>query len=107
MRAPTESRPWPAPAGQQIIETRNPWLVLLVLNLGFFMILLDTTIVNVAIPSIIDGLDASLDQILWVFNSYLLVYSVLLITAGRIGDIYGPRNLFALGLVIFIASSAV
>jgi EmrB/QacA subfamily drug resistance transporter len=87
--------------------TRNPWLVLLVLNLGFFMILLDTTIVNVAIPSIIDGLKASLDQILWVLNSYLLVYAVLLITAGRVGDIYGPRNLFAAGLAIFIASSAV
>ena len=92
----------PAPA-----SAKNPWLVLLVLNLGFFMILLDTTIVNVAIPSIIDGLKASLDQILWVLNSYLLVYAVLLITAGRIGDIYGPRNLFGAGLLIFIASSAV
>ena len=87
--------------------TANPWLVLMVLNLGFFMILLDTTIVNVAIPSMIDGLKASLDQILWVLNAYVLVYAVLLISAGRFGDMYGPRNLFALGLFIFTASSAV
>jgi EmrB/QacA subfamily drug resistance transporter len=100
MRPPDAISPAPAPV-------KNPWLVLLVLNLGFFMILLDTTIVNVAIPSIIDGLKASLDQILWVLNSYLLVYAVLLITAGRIGDIYGPRNLFGAGLLIFIVSSAV
>jgi EmrB/QacA subfamily drug resistance transporter len=85
---------------------RNPWLVLLFLSLGFFMILLDTTIVNIAIPSIITDLDSSLDQILWVLNAYLLVYAVLLITAGRLGDFWGPRNLFALGLFVFIAASA-
>ena len=83
-----------------------PWVVLLVLCMGFFMILLDTTIVNIAIPSIIDGLHASLDSILWVLNSYILVYAVLLITAGRLGDLYGQRNLFAVGLVIFTAASA-
>jgi MFS family permease len=59
------------------------------------MILLDTTIVNIAIPSIIDGLNASLDQILWVLNAYILVYAVLLITAGRLGDLFGQRTLFA------------
>jgi len=85
---------------------RNPWLILLVLCFGFFMILLDTTIVNIAIPSIIDGLKASLDQILWVLNAYILVYAVLLITAGRLGDLFGQRNLFATGLVVFTAASA-
>lgn len=84
----------------------NPWAILLVLTLGFFMILLDTTIVNVAIPSIIDGLHASLDQILWVLNGYILVYAVLLITAGRFGDMYGPKRMFITGLVIFTLSSA-
>lgn len=84
----------------------NPWAVLLVLCMGFFMILLDTTIVNIAIPSIIDGLNASLDQVLWVLNSYILVYAVLLITAGRLGDLLGQRNLFAAGMAIFIVSSA-
>jgi EmrB/QacA subfamily drug resistance transporter len=84
----------------------SPWLVLLVLTLGFFMILLDTTIVNVAIPSIIDGLNASLDQILWILNAYVLTYAVLLITTGRLGDMFGPKKLFLLGLVIFTLASA-
>ena len=84
----------------------NPWAVLLVLNMGFFMILLDTTIVNIAIPSIIDALNASLGDILWILNSYILVYAVLLITAGRLGDLYGQRNLFAAGLALFVAASA-
>src|SRR5882672_3853534 len=84
----------------------NPWLVLLVLTTGFFMILLDTTIVNVAIPAMSTGLNTTLDQILWVLNAYILVYAVLLITAGRLGDLYGQRNLFALGLAIFTLASA-
>jgi EmrB/QacA subfamily drug resistance transporter len=85
---------------------RNPWLALLVLCMGFFMILLDTTIVNIAIPSIIDGLHATLDQILWVLNAYILVYAVLLITASRLGDRYGQRNLFVAGLAVFTIASA-
>ena len=84
----------------------NPWLVLVVLTAGFFMILLDTTIVNVAIPAMSTGLNTTLDQILWVLNAYILVYAVLLITAGRLGDLYGQRNLFAIGLFIFTVASA-
>src|SRR5579864_1314061 len=84
----------------------NPWLVLVVLTTGFFMILLDTTIVNVAIPAMSTGLNATLDQILWVINAYLLVYTVLLITAGRLGDLFGQRNLFAIGLFVFTLASA-
>ncbi|HEV2033570.1 MAG TPA: DHA2 family efflux MFS transporter permease subunit [Candidatus Dormibacteraeota bacterium] len=84
----------------------NPWLVLVVLCTGFFMILLDTTIVNVAIPAMSAGLNTTLDQVLWVLNAYILVYAVLLITAGRLGDRYGQRNLFAIGLVIFTLASA-
>jgi EmrB/QacA subfamily drug resistance transporter len=88
-------------------ETRsNPWLVLVVLVTGFFMIMLDTTIVNVAIPAMSAGLNTTLDQILWVLNAYILVYAVLLITAGRLGDLYGQRNLFAIGLAIFTLASA-
>src|SRR5712664_1826915 len=84
----------------------NPWLVLLVLTTGFFMIMLDTTIVNVAIPAMSTGLNTTLDQILWVLNSYVLVYAVLLITAGRLGDLYGQRTLFAIGLLVFTIASA-
>src|SRR5579859_7086513 len=71
----------------------TPTAALIVLGLGTFMTLLDLTIVNVAIPSLGDGLHASLDQILWVLNAYSLVYAVLLITSGRLGDVLGPRNL--------------
>jgi len=84
----------------------NPWLILVVLTTGFFMILLDTTIVNVAIPSMSTGLNTTLDQILWVLNAYILVYAVLLITAGRLGDLFGQRTLFGIGLFVFTLASA-
>src|SRR4030088_1164910 len=84
----------------------NPWAVLLVLCLGFFMVLLDITIVNIAIPSMVDGLHATLDQVLWVLNAYTLTYAVLLITAGRLGDRFGQRTLFAIGLAVFSLASA-
>jgi EmrB/QacA subfamily drug resistance transporter len=92
--------------GQEVEERRNPWLALLVLCLGFFVILLDTTIVNVAIPTMLDSLHASLDQILWVVNAYMLTFAVLLVTGGRLGDILGQRNLFVGGLAAFSAASA-
>jgi len=84
---------------------RGPWPILVVLSLGFFMILLDTTIVNVAIPSIISSLHAPLDQVLWILNAYILVYAVLLITTGRLGDMFGPKKLFIGGLVLFTVAS--
>ena len=86
--------------------TRNPWLALLVLCVGFFVILLDTTIVNVAMPTMLVSLHASLDQILWVVNAYMLTFAVLLVTGGRLGDILGPRNLFIGGLAGFALASA-
>jgi EmrB/QacA subfamily drug resistance transporter len=83
----------------------NPWVVLMVLCLGLFMALLDTTIVNIAIAQIIDGIDASLDEILWVLNAYVLVFATLLITAGRLGDIFGPKRLFVAGMALFTVAS--
>src|SRR6202165_5204607 len=88
------------------VRPSAPWLALAVLALGLFMTLLDLTIVNVAIPSIVDDLRASLDQILWVLNGYSLMYAVLLITSGRLGDIFGPRNMFIAGVVVFTVASA-
>jgi EmrB/QacA subfamily drug resistance transporter len=81
-------------------------LVLISLSVGFFMIMLDTTIVNVALPSLADGLHASLDQVVWVVSAYLLVFATLLIPCGRLGDIWGPRNLFVIGLITFTLASA-
>ena len=84
----------------------NPWLVLLVVSLGFFMTLLDLTIVNIAIPNMITKLHASLDDVLWVINAYALVLAVLVITAGRLGDLIGPRTLFLAGVAVFTVASA-
>jgi EmrB/QacA subfamily drug resistance transporter len=84
----------------------NPWAVLLVVSLGFFMTLLDLTIVNIAIPNMITRLHASLDDILWVINAYALVLAVLLITAGRLGDLLGQRRMFFAGIVVFTLASA-
>ncbi|WP_051367398.1 DHA2 family efflux MFS transporter permease subunit [Hamadaea tsunoensis] len=102
---PAAQAPKASPGGAPVLK-HSPWLVLFTLCLGFFMILLDTTIVNIAIPDMIDKLDASLDQILWIINAYILVYAVLLITAGRLGDLYGPRRLFIIGLAVFTLASA-
>jgi EmrB/QacA subfamily drug resistance transporter len=84
----------------------NPFAALTVLSLGLFMTLLDVTIVNVAIPQLVDSLHASIDEALWVLNAYVLVLGVTLITAGRLGDIYGPRNVFLVGTALFTLASA-
>jgi len=85
----------------------DPWAVLVVVSLGFFMTLLDLTIVNIAIPNMITKLHASLNDVLWVINAYALVLAVLVITAGRLGDLIGPRTMFAAGVTVFTAASAV
>jgi EmrB/QacA subfamily drug resistance transporter len=83
----------------------NPWAILLTLSLGFFMTLLDLTIVNIAIPSMVDKLHASLDEILWVINAYVLILAVLLITCGRLGDLPGQRTMFIWGVATFTIAS--
>jgi len=97
------------PDGKEILVKTfrgNPWAVLMVVSLGFFMTLLDLTIVNIAIPNMITKLHASLDDVLWVINAYALVLAVLVITAGRLGDLFGPRILFASGIALFTVASA-
>ena len=84
----------------------NEWAVLITLSLGFFMTLLDLTIVNIAIPDMRRGLHTSLAQAGWVINAYIIVLAVLLITAGRLGDLRGKRNLFTAGVIIFTLASA-
>lgn len=84
---------------------RNPWGALAALCVGFFMILLDMTIVAVANPSIMSGLHTSLTSVVWVTSAYLLTYAVPLLVTGRLGDRYGPKNLYLAGLVVFTAAS--
>jgi EmrB/QacA subfamily drug resistance transporter len=84
---------------------RNRWLALYVLCLGMLMIVLDVTIVNVALPSIQEDLGFSQSGLAWVVNAYLIAFGGLLLLAGRFGDILGRKNVFMAGLVVFTAAS--
>jgi EmrB/QacA subfamily drug resistance transporter len=89
-------------------ETRNDprrWLALYVLCGGLLMIVLDATIVNVALPSIQDDLGFSQSSLAWVVNAYLIAFGGLLLLAGRLGDLIGQRRVFLVGLAIFTAAS--
>jgi EmrB/QacA subfamily drug resistance transporter len=90
-------------------DTRNDrtrWLALYVLCGGLLMIVLDATIVNVALPSIQDDLDFSQSTLAWVVNAYLIAFGGLLLLAGRIGDLIGQRRVFLIGLAVFTGASA-
>jgi EmrB/QacA subfamily drug resistance transporter len=103
-RMPGRSRAARRPSGHNA-AVGNPWHALWAMMVGFFMILVDATIVAVANPSIMDGLDASYDAVIWVTSSYLLSYAVPLLLAGRLGDRFGPKNLYLIGLAVFTAAS--
>ena len=84
---------------------RNRWLALYVLCAGVLMIVLDATIVNVALPSIQDDLGFSQSNLAWVVNAYLIAFGGLLLLAGRLGDLLGQRRIFLIGLAVFTAAS--
>ncbi|HEV7482142.1 MAG TPA: MFS transporter, partial [Solirubrobacterales bacterium] len=81
------------------------WTALVVLCAGMLMIILDQTIVNVALPSIQDDLGFSQSSLAWVINAYLIAFGGLLLLAGRIGDLVGPKRVFMAGLGIFVGAS--
>src|SRR5215211_528207 len=87
------------------MDTRKKWLALYVLCLGNLMIVLDTTIVNVALPSIREDLGFSEASLAWVVNAYLLTFGGFLLLAGRLGDLYGNRRLFLGGISAFTVAS--
>src|SRR5688572_3498198 len=84
---------------------RRRWAALYVLCVGMLMIVLDATIVNVALPSIQEDLDFSQANLAWVVNAYLIAFGGLLLLAGRIGDLIGHRRIFLIGLAVFTAAS--
>src|SRR5687767_5193916 len=83
----------------------NRWAALVVMCVGMLMIVLDTTIVNVALPSIQDDLGFSQSSLAWVVNGYLIAFGGLLLLSGRLGDLIGRRRIFLIGLTIFTAAS--
>jgi EmrB/QacA subfamily drug resistance transporter len=87
-------------------DTRSRWIALYVLCLGMLMIILDATIVNVALPSIQDDLGFSQSDLAWVVNAYLIPFGGLLLLSGRVGDLIGSKRVFMAGLGLFVAASA-
>src|SRR3954465_3960284 len=86
-------------------DARKRWLALYVLCSGVLMIVLDTTIVNVALPSIRVDLKFSETSLVWVVNAYMLTYGGFLLLGGRLGDLYGHRRFFLLGITLFTLAS--
>ncbi len=87
-------------------EANRRWWTLAAMCFALFMVMLDNTVVNVALPSIQDDLHTSLAGLEWTVNAYTLAFGVLLVTGGRLGDIFGRRRVFLMGVVVFAASSA-
>src|SRR5881409_4527128 len=85
-------------------ETRK-WWTLVAVSFGLFMIMLDNTVVNVALPSIRSDLGISVSELEWVVNAYALTFGVLLLTGGKLADLLGRRAIFIAGLVIFTGAS--
>src|SRR5205807_1043231 len=88
-----------------ITDSRTRWLALYILCLASLMIVLDVTIVNVALPSIRQDLGFSENKLAWVVNAYLLTYGGFLLLGGRLGDLFGYRRLFLLGITLFTVAS--
>src|SRR3954452_6157966 len=88
-------------------DDRSRWLALYVLCAGMLMIVLDVTVVNVALPSMQDDLGFSQSSLAWVVNAYLIAFGGLLLLAGRFGDILGRKTVFLAGLGVFTLASVV
>ncbi len=89
----------------ETVNDRKRWIALYVLCAGVLMIVIDATIVNVALPSIQDDLGFSQSNLAWVVNAYLIAFGGLLLLAGRMGDLIGQRRIFLVGLAVFTAAS--
>jgi EmrB/QacA subfamily drug resistance transporter len=103
-RQPVPGQPARA-GGQEPVQRGNKWWTLVAVCLGTFMLLLDVTIVNVALPDIQQALHASFSDLQWVVDAYALTLAAFLLTAGSLADMYGRRLLYLIGLVVFTCAS--
>src|SRR6185312_10446083 len=87
------------------MQTDNRWIALYVLCTGVLMIVLDATVVNVALPSIKEDLNFTQNNLAWVVNAYLIAFGGSLLLAGRLGDLLGYRRIFMIGLTVFTGAS--
>ena len=90
----------------RLSEENRRWWTLGAMCFALFMVMLDNTVMNVALPSIQRDFDASLSALEWTINAYTLAFAVLLVTGGRLGDIFGRRRMFLIGVVVFALASA-
>jgi MFS family permease len=90
-----------------LTEANRRWWTLAGTNMGLFVLMLDSTVINVALPDIARELDATTAGLQWVMNAYLLVLAAFVVSAGRLGDIFGRRRLFVLGMAAFAGGSVV
>src|SRR5258707_14359010 len=86
-------------------NTSNPWVILVLVCLAQFMVILDATVVNVALPSIQKDLGLSEANLQWIVNAYTLVFGGFLLLGRRAGDLLGRKRLFLAGVVVFTAAS--
>src|SRR5438128_6499074 len=94
-----------ARAGRPGSPTTSRWLSLIILCIGFLMIVVDMTIVNVALPSMRRDLGFSQADLAWVVNAYLIAFGGFLLLAGRLGDLIGRKRIFLIDLAVFTAAS--
>src|SRR3954471_7765867 len=98
--------PLPVTQRLRLSESNRRWWTLGAMCFALFMIMLDNTVTNVALPSIQRDFDASLSSLEWTINAYTLTFAVLLVTGGRLGDIFGRRRVFLIGVSLFALASA-
>ena len=95
----------PAPEPTVVLASARRWLALAAVALGVSIIIMDATVVNVALPVIITDLDLNATEAEWLNAIYSLMFAALLLTVGRLGDLHGRRRLFGIGMVIFVLAS--
>src|SRR5438477_9092022 len=88
-----------------ITDDNSRWWTLGAMCFALFMVMLDNTVVNIALPAIKDSFGASISGLSWTVNAYTLVFGVLLVSGGRLGDVFGRKRMFLAGLIVFTLGS--